>query len=110
MIGGYLDADMQYDQVSEKLAAYKYEKLPNSQIKRPVTECCSDDENDSDFDDETPLRHPDDNLVYKKVLKRVYKRLKFLTRPDYFISHYPLLLIEDAILVRRGDRFPNNRF
>ena len=60
MIGGYLDADMQYDQVSEKLAAYKYEHLPKAVIKAAIMECSSDDENDSDFEDDTPLRHPED--------------------------------------------------
>ena len=38
MIGGYLDADMQYIEVSEKLRKYRYEKLPKKKLFLPVLE------------------------------------------------------------------------
>ena len=73
-------------------------------------ECCSSDEDDSDFEDETPLRHQEDDKVYAKVLSRVCRRIKYFTREVDCISNYPLLLIQDAILVRKMERYPSNRF
>ena len=62
MIGGKLDMNFQYANVSEKLSAYKYEQLPtNMNIKAPIMECCAQDEDNSDFEDETPLWHPGDD-------------------------------------------------
>ena len=64
----------------------------------------SENEDDSDFEEPPPLRHPSDDIVYKSVISRVCKRIKNFTRETESISNYPLRLIENAILTRKMDR------
>ena len=51
MIGGYLDQDMQYDEVSRQLSVHRYEKLPHLIIKDRILEQSQDNEDDSDFEE-----------------------------------------------------------
>ena len=75
MIGGYLDADMQYDEVSEKLREYRHHHLPKKKLFLPIIEQSDQNECDSDFDEKPPLRHPDDNQVFNKVSARINRRV-----------------------------------
>ena len=50
MIGGYLDQDMQYDEVSGQLRAHRYE-IPHFIIKDRIIEESQDNEEDSDFEE-----------------------------------------------------------
>ena len=97
MIGGYLDADMQYDEVSEKLREYRHHHLPKKKIFWPIIEQSDQNEEDSDFDEKPPLRHPEDNKVFNKVSARVNRRIQYFTRENSWISHYPLVIIKEAI-------------
>ena len=63
-----------------------------------------ENEEDSDFEEPPPKRHPSDDIVYKRVVSRVSKRIKNFTRESESISNYPLRLIEDAILTRKMER------
>ena len=80
MIGGHLDADMQYDYVNAKLLAHRHEDLPAIKISKPIMEETEDNENDTDFEDLPLRRHPEDDRVFKQVIVRVCKRLLYFTR------------------------------
>ena len=71
MIGDILDQDMLYEQVNKKLIAHRHEHLPKVKLFLPIMEQTHQNEDDSDFDDLPPLRHPADNQVFNKTLARI---------------------------------------
>ena len=65
MIGGYLDQDMQYDQVMKKILKHRYEHIQKpKKIFLPIIEQTNQNEEDSDFEELPQTAHQDDLVVH----------------------------------------------
>ena len=80
MIGGYLDADFQYEMVSKTLRAHRREYLPDRLILPVVAQELNSNEEDSDFDTDPASSHEDDDYIYQKVSSRVCRRVQYFCR------------------------------
>ena len=101
MIGDIFEQDMLYEEVKEKLRAHKKQHLPKTKIFLPIMEETHQNEDDSDFDELPPRRHPADNQVFNKTLARINRRIQFFRRESISVSNYPLKLIEESILQKK---------